>query len=256
MAEKYFDLYICPKCGKISLFDNSCPFCNGNMKLCSEALDNKFLCDIKKNVSDIYNQFFNLNTCDKKLWKKREKDELKSIKSHGKIVWNSSLKKNIEICPNCKIITTYNYVKPSGECAFCKTAKQEIPVCGIDYFYPELKGEGYIANKLNKEIEKLGISMRCEDNITSDYATLINGFIPNLLRMPTQISEASEKLSKLSCSLFPVIKEYYNKDDMLDKLAHIINHYQCTLRGQRFLGQENAVNFLTLILMEIEEKTF
>lgn len=264
-----FDLYVCPQCGKITVMPNNgkCPYCQISMTKYVEGLNDAFIDETAQNINKIFSQHYKKHIYNKKLWKNREKNDLNIIKSHGKIVWNESLKKNIRICPKCSNIVTNNYLMNINRCISCDIPYVDLKITGFDYYYPELKGEGYIYNKIKAEKEKLGIyndialPNKSTKNIDTDLPTL--GIIPSLLIMPNKIAEAKERLSKFMGYYLPVVKTYCEKldkdmtnDILLGEFSYVVSHIHNVLRGQRFLGQEMSVNFWILLFIEIEQKYF
>lgn len=110
------------------------------------------------------------------------------------MVWNENLKTNIKICPKCGDIVTNNYLVVSNSCNHCGKDYEEIRILGFDYYYPSMKGEGYVINKIKKEIHNLGIDrdlvLSNNKEITS---SLPKGIFLELIEMPTQILNANKK---------------------------------------------------------------
>lgn len=265
-----FNLYICPRCGKITVIsgiDGKCPYCQMSMIKCAETIDNAFIGETKLHINKITAQYYKKSLFEKKLWKSREKQDLNIIKSHNKKVWDENLKKNIKICPQCSIIVTNNYLLETDCCMFCHKPYVDLKTTGFDYYYPELKGEGYILNRLKRQKEKLGIYSNTvlptnnTKNAGSDTFPL--GFIPSLLTLPDKSFEAKERLSGFIGYYIPIIKSFCKRlnenlfdNDLFNEFSYTINHIHNVLRSQRFLGQEFTVNFWTLAFIEIEKSYF
>lgn len=258
-----FNLKICPKCGKIVFFhENICPYCNTGMHDLEYKIDSTFISDIDKYIDEIYKQYYKKYLYDKKAWKYREKMDLKEIKSHGKMVWDKNLKTNIKVCPKCGDIVTNNYLSDSNSCVHCETEYVEINISGFDYYYPSLKGEGYIINKIKSEINNLGLDIDVILNSKGNINSLPRGLFLELFEMPMQILDANRRIKEIFMNYIPIVNSHclaiennINEKDILE-LSYVVNHIQNTLRGQRFIGQEKIVNFLTLMFIDIEKHYF
>lgn len=258
-----FYLSICPKCGKISvLSEERCPYCNMDMHKLDQQIDSEFISDIGKNLDGIYNQYYKKEFYDKKLWKQREKIDLKEIKLHGKLVWDKNLKTNIKVCPKCGDIVTNNYLINSACCTRCNEQYAEIQVSGFDYYYPSLKGEGYVLYKIKQEMNRLGVNFEVNLRVDEETNIVPRGLVFELIALPNRISNANKNLNEIFSEYIPLVNKYCfaiekTRDEKnVIELSFIINHIQNTLRGQRFIGQEKAVNFLTLMFVEIEKRYF
>ena len=258
-----FSLNICPRCGKISVLSKEkCPYCSMDMHKLERQIDSEFIFDIGKNLNVIYNQYYKKEYYNKKLWQQREKIDLKEIKLHGKLVWEKNLKTNIKVCPKCGDIITNNYLINFACCARCNEKYEEISVSGFDYYYPSLKGEGHVLDKIEQEMNRLGVNF--EVNLSMDEETNITsrGLVLELIALPNRISNANKNLNEIFSEYIPLVSKYCfaidkNRDEKdVIELSYIINHIQNTLRGQRFIGQEKAVNFLTLMFIEVEKQYF
>ena len=233
-----------------------------DMHKLDQQIDSEFISDIGKNLNVIYNQYYKKEFYNKKLWKQREKNDLKEIKLHGKLVWDKNLKTNIKICPKCGDIVTNNYLINSDYCTRCNEKHEEILVSGFDYYYPSLKGEGYVLDQIKQEMKRLGVNH--EVNLRVDEETNIapRGLVLELIALPNRISNANKNLSEIFSEYIPLVNKYCfaiekTKDEKnVIELSYIINHIQNTLRGQRFIGQEKAVHFLTLMFIEVEKQYF
>jgi rubrerythrin len=282
-----FEVYVCPKCGSLSVGDKLCDYCASDMVSASmtvfDLISNgevKAYLKTKKHLTEQYCK--SSPSFDKPASKNYENESKLRMKDIKRQYLNTVLKRRMQICPKCGHIAPPSLYRDDQTCPLCKTTYVDTNVKGLHYYrrdgstdadFAKLKNKmrtkfcskspEYVPSRWDKRIEsEKDIPLRL-DEVSLDTGIAM-GLIPALISMPSYIKEGRRRLGSLFnktlghiaifCAEIP-LSDGETRKLKIEQLKELIDDARNIMVSQEFTGQKKPLKDFQMFLNGLYDQT-
>jgi len=286
MAAFDFEIYMCPKCGSVSVARKICNLCGTptiNTSLAVKDVVNGNAKDTEavKTALDVLSSKY----CDIA--------ERKKYTSMRKANWRRSrgdirrmLEKNIRICPRCGHIAGASCFYSNDVCCICGAKYIDGEISCQKYFNREKESDGYLrkvqtklqerlcvkstfydteAWNLRLDVEKDRLPVRLETKLEDVPLSSMMGIVPALLCIPGDYRKGKERIWNFFTAFQCYLSKYMFLLDnatgsenakYLAQLREFLSDAFNILQLQVFAGQQDAVDMMSEYITDLGHQIY